>query len=442
MLLLGIPKTAKQFRTQIRGGYKIDFKDFNLKTNNEMNKEKGKYIFECTNCGKHYAMDEVKYLCPDCEANNSADLPPAGVLKVVYHYTRLYEEGIDFLSLKSRKFLDLLPIQKTESLPGLRIGHTPLYHVGSGLYFKDDAQNPTFSFKDRASALVSAFAKEKAWNTIVAASTGNAGSSIAGICAAQGQKAIVLVPEKAPVAKLTQIMMYGAQIVPVKGTYDDAFDLSIRASETFGWYNRNTAYNPFTIEGKKTVSFELYEQLGFRQPRRIFVPVGDGVIVSGVFKGFEDLLKLGIIDEMPEVFSVQAKGSDNLIRNIDAESFSIKPSATLADSISVDIPRNFYMARKFMHKYGGKVISVSDAEILNASSTLSKKYGLFAEPAAAAAFAGYLRFQDKTTENDLHSSSVVLLTGSGLKDTSALKSILKMPQPIRPELDALKKLLS
>ena len=187
-----------------------------------------------------------------------------------------------------------------ESLPKLRIGKTPLYSVNKlddailpfHVHLKDDSQNPTYSFKDRASAIVSAFAKENKHGVIVTASTGNAGSSLAGICASQGQKAIIIVPETAPVAKLTQIIMYGAVVVPVKGTYDEAFDLSVRATEVFGWYNRNTAFNPLTIEGKKTVSFELFEDLGFKIPDRIFVPVGDGVIISGVYKGFEDLFLL------------------------------------------------------------------------------------------------------------------------------------------------------
>src|SRR5665647_1170888 len=115
-----------------------------------------------------------------------------------------------------------------------------------------------------------------------------------------------MVPENAPIAKLTQIIMYGAIIVPIKGTYDEAFDLSIKATELFGWYNRNTAFNPLTIEGKKTVSFELFGDMGFKIPDRIFVPVGDGVIISGVYKGFEDLFLLDMIDKIPTIVAVQS----------------------------------------------------------------------------------------------------------------------------------------
>ncbi|RLD49973.1 MAG: threonine synthase [Bacteroidetes bacterium] len=273
-------------------------------------------------------------------------------------------------------------------------------------------------------------------DTIVAASTGNAGSSLAGICASQGQKAIIMVPEAAPIAKLTQIVMYGATIIPIKGTYDDAFDLSIKATEEFGWYNRNTAFNPLTIEGKKTVSFEIFEQMGQLLPDRIFVPVGDGVIISGVYKGFEDLLKLNIINKIPMIVAVQAEGSDNLTRNINENNFEIKGSQTLADSIAVDIPRNFYMAQDYLKKYNGEWITVSDKEILNASEMLSENSGLFAEPAAAATFAGMLKYKEEN-KLEANSSNIVLLTGSGLKDIQVLKNHIHLPKAIEPNINNL-----
>ena len=299
-----------------------------------------KFNFECTTCGKIYHETEVLYLCTECNKHNAPHLPPRGVLKTIYTYTKNQSSGscsvtdamMQFEELKMSQYIDILPIKSVSSLPKLHIGDSPLYsieHIDGeklmvNLYLKDDSQNPTYSFKDRASALVSAYAKEQGFDTIVAASTGNAGSSLAGICASQGQKAIILVPESAPLAKLTQIIMYGATLIPVKGTYDDAFDLSVKASEQFGWYNRNTAYNPLTIEGKKTVSFEIFEQLDYALPNRIFVPTGDGVILSGVYKGFEDLLKYGIIDKMPIVVAVQSEGSDNL-ENIENDIIENQP---------------------------------------------------------------------------------------------------------------------
>lgn len=407
-----------------------------------------KHHYQCTNCRAQYVESQITYLCPACGKSNTPGLPPKGVLKTNYDYGELVKKGMTFDGLKQNSFLDLLPINTLESLPNLHIGNTPLYKTDKidnsklpfNLFLKDDSQNPTYSFKDRASAIVSAYAKEKGHDTIVAASTGNAGSSLAGICAAQGQKAIIIVPESAPIAKLAQILMYAATIVPVKGTYDEAFDLSMKATEEFGWYNRNTAFNPLTIEGKKTVAFELFEQMNFTVPNRIFVPVGDGVIISGVYKGFEDLLKLQIVDHMPTIVAVQAKKSDNLIRNIENTIFEMEKSTTIADSISVDVPRNFYMAKQYLEKYKGEHISVTDEEIIEASQILSKNTGLFAEPAAAAAFAGMLAYKNDNKLPD-DSSNVVLLTGSGLKDLKTVDSFLKMPKAILPTMDSLKTMI-
>jgi threonine synthase len=399
-----------------------------------------KFKYQCTTCGKEFPGEEIIYLCSECE-HNYPENPPKGVLKVCYDYDRLKLDGCSFAELFKNHFLDLLPVQTLESFPELQIGQTPLYskefqvegNSSFGVYLKDDSQNPTYSFKDRASALVSAYAEENEIATIVTASTGNAGSSIAGICAAQGQNAVVIVPSDAPIAKLTQIIMYGATLIPVKGTYDDAFDLSVQASKEFGWYNRNTAYNPLTIEGKKTVTFELFHQLGEEVPDTIFVPVGDGVIISGLYKGFEDLLKLEIIKDLPKVIAVQASGSDNLIRNLDTETFESKESETIADSISVDFPRNFYMTKDYLTTYNGEWIAVSDDEILGASSFLAQSTGLFTEPASAAAYAGMVKYAQKHKIKP-NSKNVVLLTGCGLKDISSLQKDIKIPDAIEPDV--------
>jgi len=403
----------------------------------------GKFILTCSGCGKTFAPSPELYLCPDCSRNNDTVNPPKGVLKALYNYEILSKHKEEVIT---GNFWDLIPLLKKESLPKLRVGETPLYRFDRidgetltfELYLKDASQNPTFSFKDRASAVVSAYAKENGISTIVAASTGNAGSSLAGICASQEQKAIIMVPKSAPHAKLTQIVMYGATIVPVNGTYDMAFDLSMEATKEFGWYNRNTAFNPLTIEGKKTVSFELFKQLSRAIPDYIFVPVGDGVIISGVYKGYEDLLKIGLIDRMPTVVAVQAAGSSNLIENIGKPDFTIKPSNTLADSISVDIPRNFFMAQDYLLQYKGEWLSVTDDDIVNASKILARNTGIFAEPAASTAFAGMLCYQ-KNQKLLTKQRVVVLLTGSGLKDLKAVSSVINIPNAIDPTIDSLRK---
>ena len=405
------------------------------------------YYYECVNCKTKYFQEDVIYLCPKCEKENNLNNPPKGVLKVYYDYDELKNKS--FREIEENNYLDLLPINDENNLPKLRVGKTPLYKIEKErngktypfqVFIKDESQNPTFSFKDRASYVVSAFAKENKIDKIVAASTGNAGSSLAGICASQGQKAIIMVPETAPLSKLTQILMYGATLVPVHGNYDDAFDMSVEATKKYGWYNRNTAFNPFTIEGKKTASYEIFSQSNGILPTKIFVPVGDGCIISGIYKGFEDLLRLNFIKEIPTIIAVQSSKSCNIVRNYKEEIFKIYPSSTIADSISVDIPRNFYMTKEYLKKYSGEAVEVEDSEIISSSKYFAENTGVFAEPAASAAGAGFIKYwkEGKIKKDD---SCLVLLTGSGLKDLSAVQTIINMPKSYnKNDIDKLKNL--
>jgi threonine synthase len=230
--------------------------------------------------------------------------------------------------------------------------------------------------------------------------------------------------------------MYGATLVMVDGNYDAAFDLSVEASRYFGWFNRNTAFNPLTIEGKKTAAFEIYDQLKGNLPSRIFVSVGDGVVISGIYKGFEDLLKLGIIKKIPVIVAVQSEKSDNLVRNMTQDTFQMQPSTTLADSISVDYPRNYFMARSFLRTYKGEWLTVSDDEIMKASSALASNTGIFAEPAAAASFAGMLKYVNGKPSGS-NEQILVLSTGSGLKDIKTPMQNIILPEPIKPGIKEL-----
>ncbi len=388
------------------------------------------YWFECVNCGKTWDSSEWRYLCPNCSKDNSPDKPPKGVLWIRY----IFPENPSQLDVDELLF-HLWPIKSQDSFPILRVGNTPLYSfsyfenekLDFQLLIKDDSQNPSYSFKDRASYLVSAFAKENNWNTIVAASTGNAGSSLAAMCAANHQKAVILLPHTSPKAKLIQVQMYGAELIKIKGNYDDAYEESLSLSKKNNWFNRNTAYNPLTIEGKKSVSYEVYDQLKGECPQMIFVPVGDGVIISGVYKGFEDLLQMGLIKEMPTIVAVQAQGSANIIRNIKNSILEFPKASTIADSIAVDVPRNFYMVVHYLKKYNGKSIAVTDKQIMEAAFNMSTAFGLFAEPASAAAFAGFIHW---SKENGIPKDIKVLIlhTGSGLKDVEAIGQIKNVLQ--------------
>ncbi len=372
------------------------------------------FYYRCIECGREYRIEPDLMLCPECSKKQEDDKPLKGILEVVIGK----HAGGDMFSL--------LPVER-EYFPSIPVGNTPLWeplrvrekYGFKKLYFKDDTLNPTGSFKDRASYLVAAFAKKYGFKSITVASTGNAASSMAGVGAAAGIKVKIFIPSSAPKAKMVQSYQYGAEVTIVDGTYDEAFDESIRYTEKHGGLNRNTAYNPMTIEGKKTVSLEVFNQLGYA-PDYIFVPVGDGVILSGVYKGFKDLMRSGFIGKMPTVYAVQAEGSSAICRALKLGDFE-KPvkATTLADSISVEVPRGGYYALKALKEFNGRCITVTDDEILKAQHELASLSGLFAEPASAAAYAGFLKLTNKAGSNTTITPEdvvVVLLTGSGLKD--------------------------
>jgi threonine synthase len=315
----------------------------------------------------------------------------------------------------------------------------------NALYIKDESRNPTASFKDRASAILVARAREIGASVIVTASTGNAGAALAGMSAAVGQKSVIFAPRSAPPAKIAQLLIFGAQVMLVDGTYDDAFDLSIKAAQEFGWYCRNTGYNPFTAEGKKTAAFEIWEwareNLEPNTRLTIFVSVGDGNIISGLHKGFKDLAALGWMDTMPRIVGVQAKGSAAIAHAFHRGDEDIQPVSadTLADSISVDLPRDGVRAVRAARETEGTYILVSDEEILAAIAAMGK-IGVFAEPAGATAYAGVVRARQ---EGYLAPDDVTLLinTGSGLKDVQAAMDAVSPAPIIQPTLEEVKKYL-
>ncbi|MCA9940150.1 MAG: threonine synthase, partial [Anaerolineales bacterium] len=268
------------------------------------------------------------------------------------------------------RYRPLLPIAADAPAPPLAVGGTPLYQaqrLGARLglphlWVKDDGRNPTASFKDRASAIAVVKAQEAGAAIITTASTGNAAAALAGLCASVGRQNVIFVPKSAPAAKIAQLLVYGATVLLVDGSYDDAFDLCLAAADTYGWYNRNTAYNPYMSEGKKTVSYEIAEQMGWQAPDAVFVSVGDGCIIGGVHKGFRDLLALGWITHMPRIFGVQAAGSNYLAQAWErGEDVLTKPpiqAHTVADSISAGLPRDRLKAMAAVVETGGAFVTV------------------------------------------------------------------------------------
>lgn len=405
--------------------------------------------YRCSICKAEYLPGQVNYTCPQDDGNLDVILDYESI-KNKYHP----EDITSRADASLWKYAPLLPV------PEIAGGGTPLHAAGwtpvfkmdrlagklglQSLWLKDESRNPTASFKDRASAIVVARAREIKAEVVVTASTGNAGAALAGMSAAVGQQAIIFAPRTAPPAKVAQLLVFGARVMLVDGTYDDAFDLTVKAAQEFGWYCRNTGYNPFTAEGKKTAAFEIWEYMQEAigtTPFTVFVSVGDGNIISGIHKGFKDLLELGWIGSMPRIIGVQAEGSAAITNAFRAGTEEIVPvsATTLADSISVDLPRDGLRAVRAARDSGGTYITVSDEEILSAIAELGK-VGVFAEPAGATSYAGLVRAAGEGVVGG-DDPILVLNTGSGLKDVkAAMQAVIEAPV-IEPTLEAVKKLL-
>ncbi len=404
--------------------------------------------YRCSICGTEYGPDAVTYTCP-------AD---GGNLDVVLDYDALKKKSVAELISQDDaslwRYLPLLPVAEPggKLTPFRAAGWTPLFSPQTlkdelglqNLWIKDESRNPTASFKDRASTVVVARAREIGAEVVVTASTGNAGAALAGMSAAVGQQSVIFAPKTAPPAKIAQLLIYGSKVLLVDGNYDAAFDLSVEAANEFGWYCRNTGYNPFTAEGKKTAAFEIWEQLLLADPGQrlnIFVSVGDGNIISGIHKGFKDLLELGLIEAMPRIFGIQSDESAAIANAFKAGNEEIIPVAatTRADSISVDLPRDGLRALRAATQTGGAYITVPDAEIIAAIADLGK-VGIFAEPAGSTSYAG-LKQAISSGLIGPDDAVVVVNTGSGLKDVKAAMQSAGEAPIIAPNLAAVKPLL-
>lgn len=401
--------------------------------------------YRCSLCGQEYGPDEAVYTCPK----------DSGILDVVQDYSSLKStrQQIDQSSDSSMwRYLPLLPVGDPglQATPLRAVGWTPVYEPKAlarvlnmrKLWIKDESRNPTASFKDRASALVVARALETGAKIVVTASTGNAGAALAGMAAAAEVQAVIIAPKSAPPAKIAQLLVYGARVLLIDGSYGQAVELSRQAAAEFGWYCRNTGYNPFTAEGKKTAAYEIWEQIlnteKLQRPLSIFIPVGDGNIIAGIHKGFKDLLALGWIEAVPRLFGVQAQGSAAIANAFDAESETITAvkANTRADSISVNLPSDGLRALRAATQTGGAYLKVSDAQILAAVAELGR-YAIFSEPAAAAAFAG-LRNALESGLIGAGDPVLVLNTGSGLKDVAAVRQAVGEANVIEPTMSALR----
>jgi threonine synthase len=393
--------------------------------------------FRCFECAREF-RGEVEYVCPACGGN----------LDVLYDYdaisARLTKARLaadrDFSMWRYRA---LLPIADSSVVPPLAVGWTPLYDCPrlaarfavKQLFVKDDGRNPTASFKDRPSALAAVKAAEAHAPVITTASSGNAGCALAGVCASLQMRSVIFVPASAPAAKVAQLVVYGARVVLVEGTYDDAYDLCLAAAARFGWYQRSTGFNPYTREGKKTAALEICEQLDWHAPDTVIVSVGDGNIISGLWKGFCDFHRLGFIDRLPRMIGVQAAGSAAIVDAVNSDGQVRAVAAhTIADSINVSQPRDARAAVRAIQESNGCGIKVTDEEILAAIVELARATGVFAEPAAAATFAGFVKLCDAGAMA-INERVLLMLTGNGLKDIESARRAVSEPLRVRPDLD-------
>lgn len=398
-----------------------------------------------------FGADELNYTCPE-----HGEL---ATLDILYDYAAL-RAAVDRDAISASpvancwRYKPLLPLAPAAAVPPLAVGWTPLYDAPRiaaklglrRLWVKDDGANPTGSLKDRASALVLARALEMGFRVVSAASTGNAAAALAGLGATLPEIDIVIfVPASAPAAKIAQLLVYGAEVLLVEGSYDEAFDLCMETCAARSWHSRNTGVNPYTTEGKKTVALEIAEQLAWQPPDVVVVSVGDGSIISGIHKGFRDLIELGWIERMPRLIGIQAEGSAVLAsafeRGLAAEDIKREAASTIADSIASGLPRDRAKALRAVRASGGRFVTVSDAAILAAMPEFAQLSGVFAEPAAAAAYAGLKR---AATSKMIESGESVCLvsTGNGLKDVERARQAVAGGRRVAADMGAIERALS
>ena len=356
--------------------------------------------------------------------------PPAGEGQVEY----LYAYRPDLFPRPSAltdmwRYLDLLPIGDREVRYPLRVGATPLIAPPElrrtlglpRLHLKDETWGPTGSNKDRATALVLEHALRTGASTVTCASTGNVATSLAVGAAAAGLRAVVFVPEDVDPAKLRLMLLAGADVLRVREGYEAAFRLSREAARAFGWLDRNTGVNPMTVEAKKTVAFEIFEQLGRAVPDVVLAPVGDGPTLAALAKGFRELAECGVADRMPRVVGVQAEGCQPVRRAFrEGRPVAVVEPRTLADGIAVGAPVSAPAVLRAVRESGGGLVAVADDELLSAIRALAAGAGVLAEPAGAAAFAGLwpARAEELLSPDE---TVVALVTGSGLKTPQFLE---------------------
>lgn len=402
----------------------------------------------CIHCGATFPGANLKtaeatwMVCPRCG-------PMDGILDVGYDLERVQaawrKNPLQDRPRNQWRYEELLPLEPDAIRREWSDGYTPIIDTPrlarrlgvQQIVLKDEGRNPTGSFKDRSSAVGVTHALQVGATTIACASTGNAASSLAGHAALAGLPAYIFVPQTAPEPKVAQLQVFGAFVFAVKSSYDEAYDLCTKACREFGWYNRNCAINPVLVEGKKTAGLEIAEQsAGFGGvPDWVAVSVGDGCTIAGIWKGLKQMHELGVIDRLPRLLAVQADDVNPIQYAMEHNELPTQPTGkTIADSIDVRVPRNWRKAVNAIRDSAGTLVTASDDAILDAMR-LTGRHGVFAEPAAAAAMAGVVSAIEAKVIGQ-QERVLVMITGSGLKDTKNAIRAAGRPIEVAPTVAA------
>jgi threonine synthase len=391
---------------------------------------------ECTLCERQYDPDQIIYTCLEHEGVR-------GILEVKYDYDVVHDNfdaELDGQIESQWKYEAFLPVHDDAEVVTLNEGGTHVYEaprlsdaLGVRTRIKDDGRNPTGCFKDRASSVSVTKANHAGRDIVICASTGNAAASLSGYAARGGLDCRIFVPGDAPAGKLAQPLVYGADVLAVEGSYDDAYDLSMAVTDTYGWYNRNAAINPFQVEGKRTVGHELAEQTRDDVPDWVVFSMGDGCTIAGAWKGFREFYDLDYVDDHPKMLGVQARDASAIHDAFHGHEDVDAVAETTADSIAVGRPRNTVKACRALEQSGGTSVLVSDERILAAETLLGSTEGIYAEPAGAAPVAGV---QKARREGIIESGDDVLVvtTGFGLKDPESATRAAGEVDHIEPDL--------
>jgi len=392
------------------------------------------FHLECIGCGSRYNPDQMIYTCKRC----------GDLLSVEYDLSEIPRDIEDTWrkrSLSVWRYRELLPINAFDLPVSLGEGGTSLNRcirlsdkIGlKNLYVKNEGENPTGSFKDRGMTVGVTKALELGMIRVACASTGNTSASLAAYAARAGIECIVLIPSgKIAFGKLTQAIIHGAKVIQVKGNFDEALRIVRRICQTHRIYLLNSV-NPFRLEGQKTAAFEIRDQLCGKVPDKIVIPVGNAGNISAYWKGFMELHKIGLINDLPQMIGIQAEGAapivNSLKKGMDFIEFVENPE-TVATAIRIGSPVNWKKAVRAIKESDGTVEKVSDREILEAQRLLAQLEGIFVEPASAASIAGLIRLVNEGLI-DKDETVVCILTGHGLKDPDIV--VKQFARPIEVE---------